>query len=315
MELIRQSAAQGNTNALKNLGICHELGRGVTQNYQEARRLYTSASLPYSTLGGKYLANVTYLLFFCSLLPIFHMTAKTCIPGLPKGCAFPDVMADGSAPEPLRHRFFFGGSHRSFKATDFEFTCIKIYNSVAISHTKVFPLKGATCRQNVNKALFVLLWLPIVGLLTFILLPFEITLRLCRLSVHSISYCSCRLWIYSPSYEKPQQPDKTTVPGDTQRPSDITTVPDSTDLHSIDLESFLGPPPVEVVSFTNDSFTSQHLSLASYAGTSGFTHPNVTAQLLLRLPRLRAQTVLDQDEAIPEAEEEGQSHAKSKDQV
>ena len=30
--------------ALISLGICHEFGTGVTQNYQEARRLYASAS-------------------------------------------------------------------------------------------------------------------------------------------------------------------------------------------------------------------------------------------------------------------------------
>ena len=30
--------------ALANLGVCHEIGLGVTQNYQEARRLYTLAS-------------------------------------------------------------------------------------------------------------------------------------------------------------------------------------------------------------------------------------------------------------------------------
>ena len=46
MELYKQSAAQGDTTGLRNLGICHEDGfvLGVTKNYQEARRLYTLAS-------------------------------------------------------------------------------------------------------------------------------------------------------------------------------------------------------------------------------------------------------------------------------
>ena len=44
LELFKQSAAQGNTSALRTLGLYHELGDGVTHNYQEARRLYTLAS-------------------------------------------------------------------------------------------------------------------------------------------------------------------------------------------------------------------------------------------------------------------------------
>ena len=44
LELFKQSAAQGNMEALANVGVCHEFGQGVTQNYQEALRLYTLAS-------------------------------------------------------------------------------------------------------------------------------------------------------------------------------------------------------------------------------------------------------------------------------
>ena len=45
-ELLQQSRALGNTSPELhfNLGLCHELGCGVTKDYLEARRLYKLAS-------------------------------------------------------------------------------------------------------------------------------------------------------------------------------------------------------------------------------------------------------------------------------
>ena len=59
--------------------------------------------------GDRYIAYSTWVIYALSVLPCIHILIKAMIPGLPKGCTFPDIVTEVDCQEPLRHRFFFGG--------------------------------------------------------------------------------------------------------------------------------------------------------------------------------------------------------------
>ena len=71
----------------------------------------------------RYTAYGTWIIYILSLLPAFHVIARTMVPGLPKGCTFPDVVRSEKVPDLLRHRFFFGG-YRGVRVATFEFSTI-----------------------------------------------------------------------------------------------------------------------------------------------------------------------------------------------
>ena len=100
-------------------------------------------------------------------------TAAAILSGLPRGCHFPDIISEPDCPEPLKHRFFYGGTGTA-KLSDFEFIVMRLYRMIPCSKRSFYSKKNE--RTMLSFVLFSL-WSAISFWFIIILLGIEFMIR------------------------------------------------------------------------------------------------------------------------------------------
>ena len=100
-------------------------------------------------------------------------TAAVTLSGLPGGCHFPDIISEPDCPEPLKHRFFYGGTGTA-KLSDFEFIVMRLYRMIPCSNRIFYSKKDE--RTTLSLVLFSL-WTAISFWFIIIFLGIEFMIR------------------------------------------------------------------------------------------------------------------------------------------
>ena len=100
-------------------------------------------------------------------------TAAVILSGLPRGCHFPDIISEPDCPEPLKHRFFYGGTGTA-KLSDFEFIVMRLYRMIPCSNRIFYSKKDE--RTTLSLVLFSL-WTSISFWFIIIFLGIEFMIR------------------------------------------------------------------------------------------------------------------------------------------